>query len=348
MIRNVIFGVITLLMTYVVYIYPFEVLGHLLADTALFNPMALIPTCLIAGLIFYYLRSHSTAPVLQGITHYGMGIGFIGLWVFNAGLLASVFLPDFKFQIGILSVGLFIVICIKAIWNGQKITFKELHLTSPKLKKPVQIIFISDVHLGSNTPRHLTKICQMLHSVDFDYLLIGGDLFDASSFQAEQLTPLLSIQKPIYFVTGNHEYYVQDHSTKLAALEQYNIETLDNSAVMLGDIHLIGIDDHQPVAAQSEAVQKLVAPDLFNLVMVHQPALWHNPPAHVDLMLSGHTHNGQIFPFNYLVRLQFKAVYGLYEQLGGKIYVSSGSGTWGPKMRLGTQNEIVRIALLPG
>ena len=62
-------------------------------------------------------------------------------------------------------------------------------------------------------------------------------------------------------------------------------------------------------------------------------------------MLSGHTHNGQIFPFNFLVKLQFKHIYGLYEKLNSKLYVSSGSGCWGPKMRLGSKNEIVRIQI---
>ena len=62
-------------------------------------------------------------------------------------------------------------------------------------------------------------------------------------------------------------------------------------------------------------------------------------------MLSGHTHNGQIFPFNFFVRMQFKFKYGLYDSNNSKLYVSSGSGTWGPKMRLGTFNEIILFNL---
>ena len=63
-------------------------------------------------------------------------------------------------------------------------------------------------------------------------------------------------------------------------------------------------------------------------------------------MLSGHTHNGQIFPFNFFVRLQYKNIYGLYAKFKSKLYVSSGSGCWGPKMRLGSKNEIVDIIIL--
>ena len=347
MIRNLIFAVITLVVTYLIYIYPLAVMSHLLIGTALFDKRALIASCILAALIFYYLRSHSTAPLLQGITHYGMGMGFIGFWIFNAGLMSAVFLPAYQFDIGLIATALFALVSLKAIWNGRHITFKEIELASPKLTKPTRIMFISDVHLGSNDQRHLAKICDMIAQKDYDYLLIGGDLFDASSFQAEQLTPLLSVDKPIYFVTGNHEYYVRDHATKLAALQAYNIHTLDDEAHALGDIQLIGIDDNQPVSSQAKVMAQLIKPEMFNLIMVHQPGMWDRHIDGADLMLSGHTHNGQIFPFNLLVRLQFKAVYGLYEKLGTTIYVSSGSGTWGPKMRLGTQNEIVHIQLTP-
>ena len=85
--------------------------------------------------------------------------------------------------------------------------------------------------------------------------------------------------------------------------------------------------------------------NLFNLILVHKPTLWDHVYEKTDLMLSGHTHNGQIFPFNFFVRLRFKNIYGLYEKLTSKLYVSSGSGCWGPKMRLGTKNEIVHILI---
>ena len=76
---------------------------------------------------------------------------------------------------------------------------------------------------------------------------------------------------------------------------------------------------------------------MFNLVLVHKPSIWEKVSQNVDLMLSGHTHKGQIFPFNIFVRAKFKNVYGLFEDGGNRLYVSSGSGTWGPRMRLGTQ-----------
>ncbi|MAI00671.1 MAG: metallophosphoesterase, partial [Gammaproteobacteria bacterium TMED183] len=111
--------------------------------------------------------------------------------------------------------------------------------------------------------------------------------------------------------------------------------------------NIIGISDNQAPKLQSEIAQGLVREDSFNLLMVHQPSIWDSAPDSTDLMLSGHTHNGQIFPFSLLVRLRFRTVYGIYRRLNSMLYVSSGSGTWGPRMRLGTQNEIIRIEISP-
>ena len=85
----------------------------------------------------------------------------------------------------------------------------------------------------------------------------------------------------------------------------------------------------------------------YNLILVHKPTFWNSIQKNNDLMLSGHTHNGQIFPFNLFVKIQFKYKYGLYTTKDSNLYVSSGSGCWGPRMRLGTTNEIVNIELNP-
>ena len=81
--------------------------------------------------------------------------------------------------------------------------------------------------------------------------------------------------------------------------------------------------------------------------MVHKSSIWHKIFDNTDLMLAGHTHNGQIFPFNLFVKIKFKYSFGLYRNKNSYLYVSSGSGCWGPRMRLGTSNEIVYIELIP-
>ena len=92
-------------------------------------------------------------------------------------------------------------------------------------------------------------------------------------------------------------------------------------------------------------VTKLKKDNLFNLVVSHKPDIWDSVHDKAELMLSGHTHNGQIFPFNLIVKLKFKYIYGLYQNKKSRLYVSSGSGCWGPKLRIGSSNEIININL---
>jgi predicted MPP superfamily phosphohydrolase len=267
--------------------------------------------------------------------------------VFNLGLLAALTMPESTFEIGLVCLVVSVIACVKGILNGHQIHLKTLHISSPKITQHYNLVFISDIHLGSNPQQHLENICTKIDGLDYDYLLIGGDLYDSSAFEAEDVMPLTAIQKPILFVTGNHEYYVKDHADKVADLANYNITILDNESVQSGALNIIGISDNQAPKLQSDIAHGLVSQDAFNLLMVHQPSIWDSAPDSTDLMLSGHTHNGQIFPFNLLVRLQFKTVYGIYKRLNSTLYVSSGSGTWGPRMRLGTKNEIVHISISP-
>ena len=117
--------------------------------------------------------------------------------------------------------------------------------------------------------------------------------------------------------------------------------------VSFSSINLVGVSDNQSVEKQIQITNDLVTVEMYNLVIIHKPSIWEKVSQNVDLMLSGHTHKGQIFPFNFFVRLKFKNVYGLFEDGSNRLYVSSGSGTWGPRMRLGTQNEILKISIEP-
>ena len=345
--KDFIFAVIILALSFLIYIYPLNILAHLLFDARIFEPVALIPTVIIAVAVSVYFRTHAKSPLLSAPIYYGMGIGFIGFCVFNLGLLAALAMPESTFEIGLVCLVVSVITCVKGILNGHQIHLKTLHISSPKITQHYNLVFISDIHLGSNPKQHLENICTKIDGLDYDYLLIGGDLYDSSAFEAEDVMPLTAIQKPILFVTGNHEYYVKDHADKVADLANYNITILDNESVQFDGLNIIGISDNQAPKLQSDIAHGLVSQDAFNLLMVHQPSIWDSAPDSTDLMLSGHTHNGQIFPFNLLVRLQFKTVYGIYKRLNSTLYVSSGSGTWGPRMRLGTKNEIVHISISP-
>ena len=345
--RHILLSLIILVIAFLIYIYPLAVLAHLLVGSQIFDPITLIPTIAIALIIFTYARTHATSKWISGVTHYGLGIGFIALCASNLALLVAQFLPNWHVMLGILAGLTTIAGVIISLINGRRLHHKTITLPTDKLSAPIKLVFISDIHLGSNRPSHLAAICDQIARLDFEYLVIGGDLFDSSAFDPTDLEPLRQIRQPIYFVTGNHEYYVKGHAPKIESMRDYNIISLDNAAVQLGAMNMIGVSDNQPPHQQAEIAKSLTHPSMFNLLLVHQPGMWSLAPDNTDLMLSGHTHNGQIFPFNYLVRLQFKTVYGLFKRGTNALYVSSGSGTWGPRMRLGSRNEIVHITLSP-
>ena len=154
-----------------------------------------------------------------------------------------------------------------------------------------------------------------------------------------------SISCPICFVTGNHEYYIKNSINKIKEINNIGIKHLSNDNIEINNINIIGIDDNLDKDRQIEILQNKYLRDKFNLTLIHKPSIWDKTIKECDLMLTGHTHNGQIFPFNFFVRLQFKYKYGLYSLKNSKLYVTSGVGTWGPKMRLGIFNEIILFHL---
>ena len=343
MLRPLLFALPLWIVTFVIYVYPYNVLTHLLFDTKMVETISLWAAAALAMVMYYYFRTHASGALLSGIAHYGLGFGFIGFMVFHLGWLMSLLMPSWRYDIGLMSLAVFIALCLYSLYQGRKLTIKPLVIENAKLTQETKAIFISDIHLGSNSRAHLQAIIDKIMPLDYDMVMIGGDLFDSSSFRSDDLSPLGALDKPIYFITGNHEYYVKDHDVKLSSLESYNIITLDNESVRFRDLNLIGISDNQSVKAQANKAEPLCDATHFNLILVHQPALWQSAPTATDFMISGHTHQGQIFPFQWLVRLQFKTVYGLYQRAQASLYVSSGAGTWGPAMRLGTQNEIIHL-----
>ena len=274
-----------------------------------------------------------------------MGIGFLGFWIVNVGIFVNFFSPVEDKFLGILCLIIIILMSVYSLINARLITVKNIRIFSNKIKNEITLLFISDVHLGTNSEKYLKKIISIASKIKFDSLLIGGDLIDSSSFNISNLDKLKDIKKPILFVSGNHEYYVDNHIQKLQCLKKYKIFFLDNLAYQFKNLNIIGVSDNQKTEAQKIITNKLIKKKIFNLVLVHKPLLWDLTFENIDLMLSGHTHNGQIFPFNFFVKLQFKKIYGLYKQKNSNLYVSSGIGCWGPKMRLGSKNEIVKILI---
>lgn len=333
------------LITYLIYVYPFDILLYFLFNESIVKLSSLYFSIFFTFILIYYFSYRSSFIILRLFVYEGMGIGFLSFWIVNLGILVDLLLDVKLYYLGLVCIAIIIVFTIKSLINGRSILLKSIKIFSEKVKRDYRLIFISDVHLGSNKKDHLEKIYLKLKNINFDLLLIGGDLIDSSQFDLDDLIIFKKIKQPILFVSGNHEYYIKNSSKILESLKKFDIKFLNNQSFKYQNINIIGISDNEDLESQKLFKNKLIDDKLFNLILVHKPSLWSFVGQKVDLMLSGHTHNGQIFPFNLIVKLKFKYIYGLYEKLNSKLYVSCGSGCWGPKMRLGSKNELVQVLI---
>ena len=340
------FYLIIFVVCYFIYVFPFEILNELLFNEKISRNSSLYYTVLVSVLVIFYFRTYNTFKPLRIFVYEGMGVGFISFWIINIALLINYIFIINKFYLGIISIFFITILSITSLFLARLIKTKKIKIYTNKINKNYRFVFLSDVHLGSNNSNNLRKIINKINMKDFDFLLIGGDLIDSSSFSLKELQILDKIKKPIIFITGNHEYYIKNSKEKINELKKYNINHLSNNNSIFQDINLIGIDDNVKKDKQINIVQNKYIADKFNVVLVHKPLIWDQIYSNCDLMLSGHTHNGQIFPFNLLVRILFKYKYGFFKKENSNLYVTSGVGCWGPKMRLGTFNEIIIFNLI--
>lgn len=233
-----------------------------------------------------------------------------------------------------------ISISLYAIVNANLIRLKTVNVKTPE---NIKIVQLSDIHLGSVSNRYLNRIINKTNAQKPDLVLITGDLVDSyQRLDKEAIQILNRLSGQVYFVTGNHERYAGLENI-FRALEKTKIHVLKNESVRYKDIQLIGINDSPKKGYLQKHLDNIkIDKSAFTVLMYHRPdGLAAASKAGVDLMLSGHTHNGQIVPFNYLVKMRFEKIKGLFHNADCKLHVSTGTGTWGPKMRLGSKNEIV-------
>ena len=334
-------------MVYLVYVYPFYCLSYFYLGTSLINFWIIPITFSIAFLVFHFFRTEITVWPLKSFVYWGLGVGFISLWIFSLGLLVSVTSNIDSHLIGIVCTVILGFILIYGSYNGDRVVIKEFAIASSKIDQELKFAFISDTHLGSNSEMHLIKIKESLDRADFEFVVIGGDFIDSHSYDLDTLNILKNLNRPILFITGNHEYYLKDHDAILKKLSELGIKILANVALQFEGLNIIGVDEGQKLEDQKDVIRQHKEEGKFNIAVVHKPFLWARDFSDADLTLAGHTHNGQIFPFNLFVRLQTRFLYGLYQGAESWLYVSCGSGCWGPRLRLGSQNEIVFVKLLP-
>ncbi|WP_242394543.1 metallophosphoesterase [Anaeromyxobacter oryzisoli] len=222
---------------------------------------------------------------------------------------------------------------------------------------------ITDLHVGPTIrAREVRRVVEQTNALRPDLVAITGDLVDGSVRElGEAVSHLAALRARhgVYFVTGNHEYY-SGVEEWIAYLRRLGVRVLRNERVAIGDagasLDLAGVDDWSAGRfgnGHGVDLPRALAgrdPARSLVLLAHQPrGVPEAIGAGVELQLSGHTHGGQLFPFNLLVAAAYPYVKGLYalEEAGtrGHVYVSRGTGYWGPPMRLGSPPELARIIL---
>ena len=225
---------------------------------------------------------------------------------------------------------------------------------------------ISDIHVGPTIKSHyLERIVQRVNALGADVVAVTGDLIDGSVAElAHHVAPLADLQSRhgTFFVTGNHEYYSGAHAW-IDELRRIGLTVLMNEHVVLtspsvpgqvsAQLVLAGVTDysagHFDAAHRSDPAAALLgAPlDAVRLLLAHQPrSALAAAQAGFDLQLSGHTHGGQFYPWNLLVRLQQPFTAGLHKLQDLWVYTSRGTGYWGPPKRFGAPSEITLLRLV--
>ncbi|MBN2499078.1 MAG: metallophosphoesterase [Deltaproteobacteria bacterium] len=225
----------------------------------------------------------------------------------------------------------------------------------PPELEALRIVQVTDVHVGAIIAAdRLTGIVERVNALEPDLVVFTGDLVDqdAERFNAvKQPLSGLSSRLGVFGVTGNHEYF-SDVDKAVAHATQAGIRFLRNEKVTLeGGLLLYGIDDPtgRRLGFEVPDFDAVIGPEARRapaVLLYHQPKGFEEAAGlGIDLMLSGHTHRGQIWPISYLSSIFYPRQYGLYRCGRSHLFVSRGIGTWGPPMRVGSPPEIALITL---
>lgn len=230
--------------------------------------------------------------------------------------------------------------------NAQLLKVRRIPLIADGNLEGRSLVQITDVHIGSRRPTFLRRIVKRINELQADAVLITGDLVD-DDIDKDDLQPLAELNATAYFILGNHERYA-DTERIIGHLRALNVIVLRNEAVDADPFQFIGLDD----AEARDTVKKGLS-NLSKLNNRYRVLLYHRPEGAEDaadwgvqLMVSGHTHRGQIFPFNYLVKRIHPRMHGSFDVDGLRLYVSPGTGTWGPVLRTNSRCEVTHFQFL--
>lgn len=329
---------------------------------AIYASTVFMPLSFIVASILAALRENSFTRnfyVLSGIV---LGIGAniflaaIFVWIVEGALSFMSFSIPTPILAGVFFFGA-VVISLYGVWNTSNPVVKRIVVPLPGLSenwKGKRVVQLSDIHLGYvYQSDFMRRVVEKVNALQPEVVVITGDLFDGMDGDLEfSVKALNDIRAPkgIFFVNGNHETYFGLEKA-YALLEGTTVRTLRDEVVNVDGLRILGIEYPE----RNEKKDVVGTANAFSDLWRGYPnILLYHSPTHIDgfkssginLQLSGHTHRGQIFPFNLLTKLVYKGYdYGLHRDGEYTLYTTNGIGTWGPAMRLGNRPEIVEVTL---
>lgn len=343
--------------------------------------MALFLVAMVVAPIAVRLLDRHGLPLasryLAYICYTWMGLLFFFFWmsicldVFNVSMRILALLPGSttsrfvwtgKNSFVLLTLGV-VILGVWSAFSAWQIRLDRVVLQTTKLpagKSTLTIAQISDVHLGLMVgERRMSRIIRLLERAKPDVLVCSGDLVDAQMERFDNLAAMLAkIKAPLgkFAVMGNHEFYAGISQSE-RFLKAAGFMLLRNQEYSQDDLfRIVGMDDpvgrrrYKEEAAANLSEGVLLArsnSQVFTILLKHRPTVENESLGQFDLQLSGHTHGGQIFPFNLVVKHYYPNQNGLYQlDKGSTLYVSRGTGTWGPPMRFLSPPQITLIELV--
>ena len=246
----------------------------------------------------------------------------------------------------------------RAMYEATYIEIEKVDVKLKNLNKPYTIVQLSDVHIGGIIDQVSIKdMVEKTNALKPDLVVITGDLVDiALKYAMPALNELKGLESTYgtYFIVGNHEYLHKIEEI-IVAVNALGIKTLENESVYIGEegegFNLAGVYDHMGYRLEHHEpdLEKALSSCDKNsptILLAHQPLFIKEVKSVVDLVLSGHTHGGQLYPFKALVKIVQPYLAGLYQHNEEtQIYVNRGTGFWGPPMRLGSSSEITHMRI---
>lgn len=287
-------------------------------------------------------------------------MGFFG-YLFLASFVYIVkfpYLGSYSTAYAVFIFSIPVILGVYGLVHARNIIVKKIKVTLPNLPKfwkNKKALWVSDLHIGQiHGKNYVQKVVNKIKEAKPDIVFIGGDLFDGSSAEGilKSIAPfreLLNIPLGIYFVMGNHESYGNVELFSKAIIDS-GIHILNNENKVIDGLQIIGVNYDSTTTEEGfkKALSNiLIDRNVPSILLKHEPRFVNvSEESGISLQISGHTHKAQQWPYQYLARLAYgKFTYGLQRFKEMQVFTSSGVGTWGPPMRVGSDSEVILFEL---